>query len=66
MHDLSKAISYENYIKLFQIIPYAITSKVRKCHWPATCTNPSELQGKHLQGDIVPPLPPPPSVALGE
>ena len=63
MHDLSKAIFYENYMKLFQIIPYTITLKVRKCHWPATCINPLELQGKHLQGDIVPP---PPRVALDE
>ena len=55
MYDLSKAISYENYIKLFQIIPYTFTLKVRKCHWPATCTNPLELQGKYLQGDM--PLP---------
>ena len=55
MHDLSKAISYENCIKLFQIIPYTITLKVRKCYWPATCANPLELQGKYLQEDMPPP-----------
>ena len=40
MHDLSKVISYENYRKLFQIIPYTITLKFGKYHWPATCTDP--------------------------
>ena len=56
MHGLIKAISHENYIKLFQIIPNTNTLKVRKCHWPATCTNSLDMQGKHLQGDIVPPI----------